>query len=117
MQFVSRLREMSNYARELGLGAVSYSLPYKSRPVEYSSSSTVVDGKVIPVEEVDEWYLPRFVLGMTNLARIWLRKGLGYMERFVLYHEEEHIKDPDERNEDVINKRAANRLGWAYAPI
>ena len=109
---------MGNYARELGLEKpASYFPQYRSQPVEYSSSSTTVNGKLIPVEEVDEWYLPRFVLGMTNLSKIWLKKGLGYWKKFVLYHEEEHIRDPHERNEDIISGRAANRLGWAYAPI
>ncbi len=115
MQFVSRL---NNYARELGLEKpLSYANRYPSGRLEYSSSSVEVDGKIIPVEKVDAWYLPDRVLGMTNLAKIWLKKGLGYMERFVLEHEKEHIRDPHERNEDLISKRAANRLGLAYSPI
>lgn len=117
MNFVSDFSR-SRYAKELGLEKpASYFPQYKSKPVGYSSSSTVVDGKNIPVEEVDEWYLPRFVLGMTNLSKIWLKKGLGYWKKFVLYHEEEHIKDPFQRNERIIDQRAANRLGMAYAPI
>ncbi len=114
MQFVSRLNK---YAKELGLDAISYAPLYRSKTAEYSSSSTVVNGKVIPVEEVDAWYLPDRVLGMTNLSKIWLKKGLGYFKKFVLYHEEEHIRDPHERNEELISKRAANRLGLAYSPI
>ncbi len=114
MQFISRV---GRYAKELGLDAISYAPLYRSRTAEYSSSSTVVDGKVIPVEEVDAWYLPDRVLGMTNLSKIWLKKGLGYFKKFVLYHEEEHIRYPHERNEELISKRAANRLGLAYSPI
>lgn len=68
--------------------------------------------KVIPIEDLPE-YAPKFIRGATNLSKIWLRKGMDYLERVkVLAHEISHIANPDERNEYKIDE-----LSLAFVPV
>jgi hypothetical protein len=88
---------------------------------EYTSGGVIVNGRFIPVEEVEPWYMPdgpyHIVLGMTNLTKIWLRKGLDYFKkRFVLQHEIEHVKDMA-ADEEIIDRRAMASLRLAYRPV
>ncbi|MEM7819274.1 MAG: hypothetical protein QXD48_00395 [Candidatus Aenigmatarchaeota archaeon] len=85
----------------------------KYNPISYNYPSYIPN---IEIFEIDEHYLPRFVLGMTDGKKIQLKNNLGYFRKFVLAHEEEHIKDM-EASEDVIDKRVCARLGLSYPPI
>lgn len=111
-------RDTQIYDKELGrnIELIQY---FKNEfgNVEYTPNCVRVDDKLIPVEEVEPWYLPHRVLGMTNGLKIWLRKGLEYIGRkFVLEHEKEHVRDML-ADEDTIDRRAMARLRLAYRPI
>jgi hypothetical protein len=72
--------------------------------------------KGIEIIELPEKYMPAFVLGMTDRTKIWVRESLDYFNKiFTIAHEMEYIKDWYERDEDVISRRAASRLGLSYA--
>jgi len=112
-------RNMKIYERELGMLFRDEILYFDYAAKE--TSSVMVDGRFIPLEEVEPWYMPDglygIILGMTNGVKIWLRKGLDYFKkRFVLQHEIEHVKDMH-ADEDTINRRALAYLGLVYRPV
>ncbi|MBI4018388.1 MAG: hypothetical protein HY368_02165 [Candidatus Aenigmarchaeota archaeon] len=98
------------YERELGR-------PF--REFEYVDSvpqGVVIDGRFIPVEEVEPWYLTdglhHIILGMTNGAKIWLRKGMDYFnKRKTLLHEMLHLTDMSASEEQIRERTDAVMRG------
>ncbi len=74
--------------------------------IPYSDSKAIAGMEVV---EVAGCYMPENVLGMTDCTKkIWIRYGLGYLKRHVLFHEIEHVKDPG-ASEYEIRLRAKQR--------
>ena len=142
-EFRSRLGEVWNYYRELGLSSGQYNTDsgYRiSEPQVYPLGVEAADpavnrllqkvGKSAEIVEVDKQYMGN-IAGMTiienfnDVIKIWLRKGLGYLgKRFVTLHEiahhivrkYEHLLIHDEI-EDTCDRIAFNELNLAYRPI
>ena len=53
--------------------------------------------------------MPASLLGMTNGRRIMLNKDAGELKEFVIFHEEEHVKDMN-ASELEVDKRALERM-------
>lgn len=92
--------ETHNYLKKFSIGSgLSFA------PLSYSYPSSFPG---INIFEAGEAYLDK-VLGMTDSKVIILKKGLKELRDFVLFHEEEHVKDMS-AGEMEIDRRALKRI-------
>jgi hypothetical protein len=91
-----------NYDHKRKFGSESSAF---SGPLVYGYPSAFPGVKIF---EMDENYM-NHLLGLTNSKFIALKKGLGELKDFVLFHEEEHVKDMS-ASELEVDKRALKRI-------
>ncbi|MBI2578708.1 MAG: hypothetical protein HYW26_03285 [Candidatus Aenigmarchaeota archaeon] len=120
-------RDLRIYQRETGKN--NELLQYARREFkdfDYVPGGVMINGRFIPIEEIEPWYMPdgpyHIVLGMTNRAKIWLRKGLDYYDKMkTRIHEIVHILYPSADETEVRGitneiMRGSRRLVLDYKP-
>lgn len=87
-----------NY-KKFGSGSIDFPIVIYSYPSYLGVDILTVDSK----------NMPDSLLGFTNGHDIVIRDGIKEIEDFVLFHEEEHVKDMS-ASEIEVDKRALKRL-------
>jgi hypothetical protein len=93
---------------------------YKQAFKTYYHGEVDVDGKRIALFMVPKQYMPHDVLGMTDgFSAIWLRDDLnetfGYgIDKRVLAHEKEHVRDPLAPEQEVRRRTGTERITLPY---